>query len=219
MRILPQRKLTMIDLDIKGGAKARQFWSNEDAAELAELDCMIIRSTMQTVTDLMPGHPAQAVCANVSDESLDMPAVQTALRELASLSAGSHLRVVVVVASTSQDPSLLEHYRLQIPIPLELGLSIRDARDWLPDDLATMDIRTVKWPATLALPTHVELELDRSLCLRIDGYAARGVDLVITSIDRKNTLLNLLDYPVRLGQGAELGSQTVKVDRSQLGAG
>lgn len=210
VRLLPQRKLMMIDLDVKGGHKARRFWLQEELSELIWLDRAIVANAKQTLTEILPAHPAQALLLNLSTASLNDGQLLDDLRDLAALGAGSHLRVTTVVSPSEGELIDLSQVRDIVPEPLEIGLHTNQATSWLPEELASHQVKELKITADSLLPAGSDGELDRSLALRIDGFTTRGINLVVTGIDRKPTLLDLLDYPVRLGQGSLLGSQTIK---------
>jgi cyclic-di-GMP phosphodiesterase, flagellum assembly factor TipF len=211
MVTLPQRKVRFYEAVTRLRDESDQVLSAEDFIGIAEaagligrIDYMVMLRCVQVLRRLMVRNKEVGVFCNVAAATLANPAAFTqCLDFLEANRALAPSFVIEFKQATFRNlgPTETEHlaalaqrgYRFSIDHVTDLRIE--------PRDLADRGVRFIKVPATLLLDPKQSSTTDIHPSDLSDLLGRFGIDLIAERIEGERSVVDLLDYDVRFGQG------------------
>lgn len=211
MVTLPQRKIRFYEAmsrlrdDKEQILTAGAFIGPAEAAGLmGQIDNLVLLRCVQVLRRLMVRNKDVGVFCNLSAATLSNPAEFNQCRDF--LEANRALAPYLILEfkqSTFRHLGPLESEHLATLKRLGYGFSIDNVTDLRVDgrDLADRGVRFMKVPATLLLDQKQLSAADIHAADLSNLLGRFGIDLVAERIEGERSVVDLLDYDVRFGQG------------------
>ncbi len=211
MVTLPQRKVRFYEAvsrlrdDKDQVLTAGDFVGTAEAAGLmGQIDNMVMFRCVQVLRRLMVRSKDVGVFCNVSAVTLGNPAIFSQCLEF--LEANRVLAPSLVLEfkqNTFRHLGPVESEHLATLARLGYGFSIDNVTDLRIDarELADRGVKFIKVPASMLLDQKQLSSSDIHAADLSDMLARFGIDLVAERIEGERTVIDLLDYDVRFGQG------------------
>ncbi|MDP3545356.1 MAG: EAL domain-containing protein [Phreatobacter sp.] len=209
---LPQRKVRSYQASVRLRTADGQNLLSEDYCGLAEdsglmpaLDAEVIGRCIQIVRRLTARNRDVSLVCDVSGSALADAAFSSEL--VASLEASRAVAGSLVLGfsqSSLRDMTALDIETLRMLSDKGFRFAMDGVRDLRiePRDLADKGIRLIKVPAPLMIARAGDTGASIHVADLAGLFARYGIDLVVEGVETESVVVDLLDYDVKLAQGA-----------------
>jgi cyclic-di-GMP phosphodiesterase TipF (flagellum assembly factor) len=208
---LPQRKVRFYEAVTRLRDDRDQVLAAEDFIGIAEaggligrIDSMVMHRCVQVLRRLMVRNKDVGIFCNLSSATLSNPSLfGQCLDFLEANRALASSFVLEFKQSTLRSLGPMETENLAALAQRGYRFSIDHVRDlrFEPRDLADRGVRFIKVPATLLLDPKQSSASDIHPSDLSDLLGRFGIDLIAERIEGERSVVDLLDYDVRFGQG------------------